>query len=91
MHYIDLLLSFILFIMGILAVILKRFKKNIWIVILSLLFFPIAIATYYFPETDKVVFGSVSVLQIIVYPLVKILIILVLFHYIFQAKREARK
>lgn len=92
MHYIDLLLSLILFILGILALCLKRFRKNIWIVAIALLFFPVAVVTYYFPEIDPAIFGDVSLLTVVVYPLVKVLLLMVIIHYISEdRKREGKK
>jgi len=88
MLYIDLLLSFTLFVLGIFSLITRRFRRNIWIIVLSLLFFPAAIVIYYFPEIDKVIFGNISIMNIVVYPLVKILIILSLIHFIFEKKKK---
>ncbi|UCB46957.1 MAG: hypothetical protein JSV25_05945 [Spirochaetota bacterium] len=87
MHYIDLLLSFTLFVIGILTLCLKRFKKNAALVSVCLLFFPLAIVTYYFPETDIMVFQNVSILQIVVYPFVKLLILFLVVYYIYETKK----
>lgn len=89
MHYIDLLVSFILFVVGVLALCLKRFRIRIWIVLLSLIFFPVSVVTYYFPEIDPVVFNDISLLTIIVYPLAKILILVAILHYISENRRRA--
>jgi hypothetical protein len=92
MHYIDLLLSFILFVIGILTLLIKRYRTNIWIVFISLIFFPVAIVTYYFPEIDPVIFGEITLLTFIVYPLVKVLILVVILRYISEnRKREGKK
>ncbi|MBA7618161.1 hypothetical protein ES703_25482 [subsurface metagenome] len=92
MLYIDLILSFILFVMSILSLILKMFKPNIWIITLSLLFFPFAVFTYYFPDMNIVVFGSITILDILIYPFVKILIILSLLRFVAGVRKlEGRK
>ncbi len=78
MNYIDLLLSFILFIMGILFIIRRRFKSNLWVVVLALLFFPISLITYYFPHLDVVLFGEITILQVLLYPFIKLVILLAL-------------
>lgn len=85
-HYIDLLLSFILFVMGVLFIIRNKMRMNRWIIALSLLFFPAALITYYFPEVNRDVVGDISVLQIVMYPLMKIIILLSLFRYIRYSK-----
>ena len=91
MHYIDLLLSFILFAIGILTLCLKSYKKNIFLISVCLLFFPIAIITYYFPEANITIFGNIPILDVVLYPLVKIVILLVILQYIFEMrKREGR-
>ena len=88
MHYIDLLLSFTLFVVGILTLCLKRFKKKVFLVSVCLIFFPIAVVTYYFPETDRIILQNVSILQIIVYPIVKLLILFLIVYYIFETKKK---
>jgi len=87
MLYIDLLLSFILFVLGIISLIIKRFRRNIWIIVLSLLLFPLTIVNYYFPQIDRVLFGNITVMNIIIYPFVKILIILALISFIVEKRR----
>jgi heme/copper-type cytochrome/quinol oxidase subunit 4 len=77
-NYIDLILSFILFAMGILVVVRKRLRSNRWIIVLAILFFPIALVSYYFPHLDIVLFGETTVLKMIIYPLIKIVILLAL-------------
>jgi membrane protein insertase Oxa1/YidC/SpoIIIJ len=91
MHYIDLLLSFVLFVVAILTLSLKRFKKNVVLVSVCLLFFPIAIVMYYFPETDRTIFQNVSLLQIVVYPLIKLLFLFIILHYIFETRKKEGK
>ena len=91
MHYIDLLLSFTLFVVGILTLCLKRFKKKVFLVSICLIFFPIAVVTYYFPETDRMILQNVSILQIIVYPIVKLLILFLIVYYIFETKKKEGK
>ena len=88
MHYIDLLLSFTLLVVGILTLCLKRFKKKVFLVSVCLIFFPIAVVTYYFPETDRIILQNVSILQIIVYPIVKLLILFLIVYYIFETKKK---
>ena len=78
MNYIDLILSFILFAMGVLFIVRKRFRSNIWVVVLALLFFPLALITYYFPHLDIVLFGETTILKMLVYPFIKIIILLAL-------------
>ena len=45
-NYIDLILSFVLFVMGVLFIIRKRFRSNLWVVVLALLFFPISLSLF---------------------------------------------
>jgi heme/copper-type cytochrome/quinol oxidase subunit 4 len=78
LNYIDLILSFILFAMGILVVVRKRLRSNRWIIVLAILFFPIALVSYYFPHLDIVLFGETTVLKMIIYPFIKIVILLAL-------------
>lgn len=78
MNYIDLILSFILFAMGVLFIVRKRLRSNIWVIVLALLFFPIALVTYYFPHLDMVLFGETTILKMLVYPFIKIIILLAL-------------
>ena len=87
MHYIDLLLSFTLFVIGILSLCLKRFKKNVALASVCLIFFPLAIITYYFPDTDIMVFQNISILQIAIYPFVKLLILFLIVYYIYETKK----
>ncbi|MGQ9615984.1 MAG: hypothetical protein ACUVWJ_06225 [Spirochaetota bacterium] len=90
MHYIDLLLSFILFAMGIFFIIRNRMRMNRWIILLALLFFPVTLINYYFPELDRNVYKDISLLQIIVYPLMKLIILLSLFRYFRYLKVKGR-
>ena len=86
MNYIDLLLSFILFIMGILFIVRRRFKTNVWVVVLALLFFPISLITYYFPHLDVALFGEITILQILLYPFLKLVILLALARSIWDSR-----
>ncbi len=86
MLYIDLILSLTLFIMGILSIVLKSFRPNPWVVALSLLFFPIAVVTYYFPDMNLIIFGNVAILDILIYPFAKVLVILTLVRFMRQKK-----
>ena len=88
MLYIDLFLSFVLFIVGILSLAIKKFRTNIWIIILSLTFYPVAVITYYFPDLNRVIFGNISILDAVVYPFVKILIILSMIQCLFDLKEN---
>jgi len=94
MHYIDLLFSFTLFVIGILTLCLKRFKANIWLVSICLLLFPVAIVTYYLPELDPVLMNGktreISLLTVIVYPVVKVLSLVIVIRHLFRMKRGAQ-
>lgn len=91
MHYIDLLFSFTLFVIGILTLCLKRFKANIWLASICLLLFPVAIVTYYLPELDPVLISGktreISLLTVIVYPVVKVLSLVIVIRHLFRMKR----
>ena len=87
MFYIDLILSFGLFIMGLLVIFLKSFRPNPWIAALSLLFFPIAVVSYYLEDLNRTVFSNIQILDLLVYPLVKIIILLSLIRVIIKEKR----
>jgi len=84
MLYIDLLLSFVVFVMGLLSLFLKRFKINRWVIVLSLLFLPVSVVNYYLPEIDVKVFGEITITNLILYPFVKILLVLALLRFIFR-------
>lgn len=88
MLYIDLFLSFVLFIVGILSLTIKKFRTNVWIIILSLIFYPVAVITYYFPDLNRIIFGNISILDAVVYPFVKILIILAMIQCLFDLKEK---
>ena len=88
MLYIDLFLSFVLFIVGILSLAIKKFRTNIWIIMLSLIFYPVAVITYYFPDLNRIIFGNISILDAVVYPFVKILIILSMIQCLFDLKEK---
>ena len=86
MNYIDLLLSFILFVMGILFIVRRRFRSNLWVVFLALLFFPISLITYYFPHLDVALFGEITILQVLLYPFMKLVILLALARSIWDSR-----
>jgi len=86
MLYIDLLLSFVVFVMGILSLFLKTFKTNRWVAVLSIIFLPVAVVTYYLPEIDVKVFGEITITTLILYPFVKILLIFSLVRYILRGR-----
>jgi hypothetical protein len=86
MLYIDLILSFILFAMGIILIIKKRLRSNRWLIVLAFLFFPVALVTYYFPELDLIVFGNTSIVKIVIYPFIKVIILLAFVRYIFFSR-----
>ena len=88
MLYIDLFLSFVLFIVGILSLAIKKFRTNIWIIILSLIFYPVAVITYYFPDLNRIIFWNIYILDAVVYPFVKILIILAMIQCLFDLKEK---
>jgi hypothetical protein len=87
MFYIDLILSFILFVMGLISIFLRTFRPNPWIAAVSLLFFPIAVVSYYFPELNRTLFGTVRVLDVLLFPVVKIFLLISLFRFILGEKR----
>ena len=86
MNYIDLILSFVLFVMGVLFIIRKRFRSNLWVVVLALLFFPISLITYYFPHFDIVLFEEITILQVLLYPFIKLVILLALARSIWDTR-----
>ena len=88
MLYIDLLLSFILFVMGLLSLTLKKYTKNVWIILLSLLFFPVSIITSYFPEINVTLFGDITLTHILLFPGVKILILLSFFFFMDETRNR---
>jgi len=74
--------------MGFLSIIHRKLRINIWIIVLSLLFFPISLVTYYFPDLNTVLFKNTSLLEIIIYPFVKIVLLLALIRYIQLSKKK---
>jgi uncharacterized membrane protein (DUF485 family) len=72
--------------MGILFIFRKRFRTNLWVVVLSLLFFPISLITYYFPHLDVELFGEVTILQVMIYPFIKLVILLALARSIWDSR-----
>ena len=90
MHYVDLALSFILSVLGVLSLVMKRFKTSVWVSILSLVLFPAAVYSYYLPQFDRILFGKISIQDVIMYPLVKVLMVFALSAYMMQRKRAAK-
>ena len=88
MNYIDLILSFILFAMGVLFIVRRRFRSNRWVIVLALLFFPIALVSYYFPHLDVVLFGETTVVNMLIYPFIKIIILLALARSIWNYRKS---
>ena len=88
MNYIDLILSFILFSMGVLSIIRKRFRTNRWVIVLALLFFPVALVSYYFPHLDIVLFGETTVVNMLIFPFIKIVILLALARSIWNYRKS---
>ncbi len=82
MLYIDLLLSLILFIAGIVLLSTGRHRKNIYVIFLSLIFFPLSIFSYYLKGYNVKIFDDITVLKFITYIFIKVMIILVLVKYI---------
>ena len=90
MLYIDLSISLLLFVAGIIYIIRKRYRKNVWIIILAFIFYPISIFMYYFPGINMTLFGSITVRDVVIFPVVKLLIILALVSYmVFEKKKES--
>jgi hypothetical protein len=87
MFYIDLILSFILFVWGILTLLLKSFRPNPWLAALSVLFFPVAVIGYYVPDLNLTLFGTIGLVDVLLFPAVKILLILSLLR-VFRGERR---
>ena len=90
MHYVDLALSFILSVLGVLSLVTRRLKTSVWISVLSLILFPAAVYSYYFPQFDRILFGRISVQDVIMYPFVKVLIVFALCAHMIRRKRAAK-
>ncbi len=90
MHYVDLALSFVLAVLGVLSLVLKRLKTSVWVSVLALILFPAAVYAYYFPQYDRILFGKISVQDVIVHPFVKVLIIFALCAHMIRRKRSAK-
>ena len=88
MQYIDLILSFILFVMGILSFFISIFRANLWVQIASLFFFPISLIAYYFPDLNITLAGNITLLDFLLYPFVKVLILLAFIRYM-SAERKS--
>ncbi|MCK5569816.1 MAG: hypothetical protein KAJ15_08875 [Spirochaetes bacterium] len=88
MLYIDLSISLLLFVTGIIYIMRKQDRKNVWIIILAFIFYPISIFMYYFPDINMTLFGSTTVRDVVIYPFVKILIIFALVSYLAVEKKK---
>jgi len=82
MLYIDLLISLLLFVVALVFIINGRYKRNVYLVVLALIFFPLSIFSYYLSNYNINVFKDINLFMIIAYPIVKVLIILALIKYI---------
>ncbi|MFW6181132.1 MAG: hypothetical protein ACOC8N_05230 [Spirochaetota bacterium] len=87
MHLIDLILSFILFALGGVLVYRRKARENAWIILLALFLFPVTLYTYYFPEARVFLLGDFTLLQALLYPVVKLFMLLALVRYILLLKR----
>jgi hypothetical protein len=72
--------------MGVLFIIRRRFRSNLWVVVLALVFFPISLITYYFPQFDIVLFEEITILQVLLYPFIKLVILLALARSIWDTR-----
>jgi hypothetical protein len=90
MHYVDLALSFILAVFGVLSFVLRRLKTSVWISVLSLVIFPAAVYSYYFPRYDMILFGKISIQDVIIYPFFKVLIVFALCVHVIRRRRSAK-
>ena len=91
MHYVDLLFSFVLFCFGFLSFVIKRFKPNFWVKVLALIFFPVSVFSNYFPALNATVFEKITLFDIVLFPFIKLLILLALVSYIARGKREKKE
>jgi len=82
MLYIDLLISLFLFILALIFFVNGRYKRNVYLVILAMLFFPLSIFSYYLNRYNIEIFKNVNVFMLITYPIIKLLVILSLIKYI---------
>ena len=82
MLYIDLLISLFLFIIAFIFFVNGRYKRNVYLVILAMLFFPLSIFSYYLNRYNIEIFKNVNVFMLITYPIIKLLVILSLIKYI---------
>jgi len=82
MLYIDLLISLFLFILALIFFVNGRYKRNVYLVILAMLFFPLSIFSYYLNRYNIEIFKNVKVFMLITYPIIKLLVILSLIKYI---------
>jgi len=78
MQYLDLALSSVLFVLGVLSLVLRRLKTNLWISALALLLLPIAVYSYYFTDYDRLLFGKITVQTVLRFPFVKVLLVFAL-------------
>jgi len=91
MHYVDLLFSFVLFCLGVFSFVVKRFKTNFWVKILALIFFPVSVFSIYLPGLNTAVFGNVMLLDIVLFPFIKLLILIALANSIARGRREKKE
>ena len=88
MLYIDLSLSLLLFVTGIVYIMKKQVKKNVWIIVLAFIFYPVSILMYFFPDINMTLFGSITLREIVIYPFVKLLIIFAVISFLIAEKRK---
>ncbi len=82
MLYIDLIISLFLFIIAIVFLFNGRYRKNVFLIILAIIFFPLSIFSYYLPKYNIEISGGINIFMVIIYPVIKILIILLLINYL---------
>jgi len=82
MLYIDLLISLFLFVLAIVFLINGRYKRNIFLIILAIILFPLSVFSYYLNRYNIEIFKNINLFMMIAFPVVKILIILALIKYI---------
>lgn len=88
MLYIDLSISLLLFVVGIIYLLKKQIKKNVWIVILAFIFYPISILMYFFPDINVTLFGNITLRDVVIYPFVKLLIIFAIISFLAAEKKK---
>jgi hypothetical protein len=88
MLYIDMSISLLLFVVGLIYILKKQIKKNVWIIILAFLFYPVSIFMYFFPDINMTLFGSITLREIVIYPFVKLLIIFAMISFLVAEKKK---